>query len=115
MPYNISKAELESEVHQRVQDVLDEKINWNTAFGLTQRRNGEVVDGNPRDTIDTRNLYDNIEVEVDPNRIRINFNAEDAEWVFHWRDEMGEIMVDGVVDDFVVDIAQYVIQSVLRG
>jgi hypothetical protein len=113
MPYRISQAEVESEVYQRVQDVLDEKINWNTAFGLTQRRNGENINKNPRNTIDTRELYDNIEVEVDLNRIRISFNADDADWVFRWRDEMDGIMVDGVVDDFIVDIAQYVIQSTI--
>jgi hypothetical protein len=109
--YQISEAEVEVLVDGLVKDILQDRINWSYAFGETQRRNGDIVVGNPRDTIDTRETIENFDVEVDPEKIRVTFSEDDAEYIFKWRSEMGDLVVDGVVEEFAVDVASYVIQQ----
>jgi hypothetical protein len=112
--YNISKSEVETEVDELVKGILQDRINWNYAFGQTKRRNGQVIVGNPRDTVDTGETIENFDVDVEPDKIRITFSETDAEHIFRWREEMGDLVVDGVVEEFSGDLAAFVIKSYFK-
>lgn len=111
MTYKISKTELEVSVKESVEEILADKINWKHAFGTTVRRNGDVIEkGEARDTIDTRDTIDRLEVYVAPDRIGINFTNEDAEAIFGWRGEIDDLTGNTIVEELAVDVVQYVLQ-----
>jgi hypothetical protein len=112
--YSISESEVEVEVDNLVKDILQDRVNWNYAFGETNRRNGHVVTGNPRDTIDTRETIENFNVDVEPDKIRVTFSEADAEYIFKWREEMGSLVVDELVEEFSGDLAAFVIESYFK-
>lgn len=114
MTYNISKTELELAVHESVEKILADQVNWEHAFGRTIRSDGSVVTGNPRDTIDTSETIESIEVQVSPDKIRIDFTNEDAQSIFKYRGEIDELVGNSVVEELAVDVVQYVLQSYFK-
>lgn len=114
MTYKISAPELETVVKESVEQILADQINWNYAFGRTIRSDGSVVTGNLRDTIDTTETIESIEVDVSPDLIRINFTNEDAQQIFTYRGEIDELAGNSVVEELSVDIVQFVLQSYFK-
>lgn len=114
MTYNISSTELEVVVQNKVEKLLIDSYNWNHAFGVTTRSDGSVVTGNPRDTIDTAETIESIEVQVSPGNIRIDFTNGDARQIFNYRGEIDELAGNSVVEELAVDIVQYVLQSYFK-
>jgi hypothetical protein len=112
--YQISEAELENSVQNKVERLLADKINWQAAFGTTERRNGEIVSGNPRDTIDTGKTIEGISVSVNSEQIVITFENEEAESIFHYRNEIDELVVNSVVTELAIDLTEFVLNKVLR-
>jgi hypothetical protein len=112
--YQISEAELENAVHSSVERLLADKINWEHAFGVTERRNGEVVSGNPRDTIDTGKTIEGISVSVSSEQIVITFENDEAESIFHYRNEIDELVTNSVVAELAIDLTEFVLGKVLR-
>jgi hypothetical protein len=112
--YQISESELESAVQSSVEKLLADKINWEHAFGVTERRNGEAVSGNPRDTIDTGKTIEGISVSVSSEQIVITFENDEAESIFHYRNEIDELVVNSVVAELAVDLTEFVLSRVLR-
>jgi hypothetical protein len=111
--YQISEAEIESAVQNSVQELLAAKINWNHAFGITERRNGEVVNGNPRDTIDTGETLEGISVSVSSDQIVVTFENDEAESIFHYREEIDDLVANTVVTELAIDLAEFVLGKVL--
>lgn len=114
MTYKISAIELEIAVKDSVEKILADQINWNYAFGITIRSDGSVVTGNPRDTIDTAETIENIEVQVSPDNIRIDFTNDDSQYIFSYRGEIDELTGNSVVEELSVDIVQFVLQSYFK-
>ena len=112
--YKVSQVELESEIHSKVEDILQRQIDWEAGFGLTQRRNGEVVEGDIRDTIDTGRTFESIEVDVSKNSISITFTEEEAEFIFGWRGKVDDIVMEETVDEFALDIVGFVIGKTFK-
>jgi hypothetical protein len=112
--YQISKEELEVVVQNKIEKLLIDSYNWNHAFGRTTRSDGSIVTGNPRDTIDTAETIESIEVQVLPDRISINFTNEDARNIFNYRGEIDELAGNSVVEELSVDIVQFVLQSYFK-
>jgi hypothetical protein len=111
--YQISESELESAVQSSVEKLLADKINWEHAFGTTERRNGEVVSGNPRNTIDTGKTIEGISVSVSSTQILITFENDEAESIFHYRNEIDELAANTVVTELSVDLVEFVLGKVL--
>jgi hypothetical protein len=114
MTYKISATELEIAIKESVEKILADKINWNHAFGRTTRSDGSVVTGNPRDTIDTAETIESIEVQVSPDNIRIDFTNEDAQNIFNYRGEIDELASNSVLEELSVDVVQFVLQSYFK-
>lgn len=114
MTYNISSTELKLAVQESVEKILADQVNWRHAFGRTIRSDGSVVTGNPRDTIDTAETIESIEVQVSPDSIRIDFTNDDADHIFNYRGEIDELVGNSVVEELAVDVAQYVLQSYFK-
>jgi hypothetical protein len=111
--YQISESELENAVQSSVEKLLADKINWEHAFGTTERRNGEVVSGNPRDTIDTGKTIEGISVSVSSEQIVITFENDEAESIFHYRNEIDSLAANTVVTELSVDLVEFVLGKVL--
>lgn len=112
--YQISESELEFAVQSSVEKLLADKINWENAFGVTNRRNGEVVSGNPRDTIDTGKTLKEISVSVNSEQIVITFENDEAESIFHYRNEIDSLVANSVVSELAIDLTEFVLNKVLK-
>jgi hypothetical protein len=111
--YQISESKLENAVQDKVEKLLADKINWKHAFGTTERRNGEIVSGNPRDTIDTGKTIEGISVSVSSGQIVVTFENEEAESIFHYRNEIDELVANSVVTELAIDLTEFVLAKAL--
>jgi hypothetical protein len=79
------KRDLELRLQKHFEDMLRAEIRWNHAFGVTFRYNGSIVVGNPRDTIDTRNSFKKLRVDITGTvnlKISIKFLDDNAQYIF---------------------------------
>jgi hypothetical protein len=111
--YNPSEAEIEVAVIESIRGLLEEQTEWETRFGITMRRNGSVVIGNPRDVIDTGEFYRGIDVSFSSNRISIKFTDDDARFIFGDRWEMDDLMVDGIFEQLAGLIVQNLLSKII--
>jgi hypothetical protein len=77
--------QIESRLQKHFEWMLRQEIRWNYAFGLTHRYNGELIDENPRNTIDTKNSLKKLRVDISGTvnfKISIKFLDDNAKYIF---------------------------------
>ena len=111
----MNKGDLKTFIEREIVSILEESINWKYAFGETVRRNGDVVSGNPRDTIDTGETIDDFEVDIEGNRITITFPNDDSSYIFKWREEMGDMGSSSIVEELGGLIGVYIVKDFFEG
>ena len=102
---------LENQIKVTVQNIIEEQVEWDYAFGTTKRENGQTVIGNPRDTIDTGETFRGVKATVSPNSIRIDFEGDDSEYIFTARHEIDDIAGERIGSTLAVDIVKYILKS----
>jgi hypothetical protein len=112
----ITQKKLAEEVEKYIRNLLEMEIEWNTAFGTTYRKNGDVVIGSLRDTIDTGKLYDSVRVTVRRDRgLTIRFNDVSAKYIFdgvRGRPEFWDYALQKLPQDLALLVAEY---SIYKG
>ncbi len=61
---------------------IEEINDWGSGFGVTHRKNGEVVVGGNRNIVDTGELRGSLEVNVNGTEATISWEADHAAKVF---------------------------------
>ena len=107
--YQVSAGEIESLLYDVVQNVLSRRIDWECGFGITLRRNGTVVIGDIRDTIDTGVTYGSIEVDVMGDKISIKFTNDVASYIFGHRNLIDELVIEDMLQQIGAEISLYII------
>lgn len=108
----ISNQRLKIEIEKYTQYLLEMEIEWNAAFGKTYRKNGDVVEGSLRDTIDEGGLRDSIYVKIRDKGVTIGFSDEAAKYIFDeikGRPEFWDYVLDKLPKDLAIIIAEYAI------
>lgn len=91
-------------IEQRIGEVFDEEINWQTEFQTTARKySGEVVFGNPRDTTDEAKVGPDLGYknsfyvkEIGIDGITITSDDDDSKYINEDRPELEEYIVDNL-------------------
>ena len=109
MSYQVSAGEIESLLYDVVRNVLSRRIDWEAGFGITLRRNGTVVIGDIRDTIDTEVTYGSIEVDVTGGNISIKFTNDVASYIFGRRNLIDELVIEDMLQQIGAEISLYII------
>lgn len=79
------KTKLTLGLQKHFEEMLRAEIRWNRAFGKTYRYNGTIVDGNPRNTIDTRNSFKKLRIDITNKvnlKVSIRFLDKNAKYIF---------------------------------
>jgi hypothetical protein len=79
------KKKLTKRLQQHFEDMLRAEIRWMHGFGKTYRKNGSIIDGNPRNTIDLRNTINKLRVDITGTvnlKIIIRFLGDNAQFIF---------------------------------
>lgn len=111
--YKVSAGEIESLMYQVVEDVLIDRQDWEAGFGLTIRKNGDIVRGDIRDTIDTADTLGSIEVDIQDNDINITFINGNASYIFGRRNLIDEIVIENMLEKMSAEVAIYMVQKYL--
>jgi hypothetical protein len=111
----ISNQRLKIEVENYIRNLLEMEIEWNTAFGKTYRKNGDVVEGSLRDTVDMGDnggLMSTIYVKIRDKGITIGFSDEAAAYIFdeqRGRPEFWDYVMERLPKELGLIVAQYAI------
>jgi hypothetical protein len=92
------------EVIDGILAVLAREIEWQEAdFGETVRRNKDIVEGNTRDIIDTEDFLKNLDVDITPNSLLIDFGSNSAEYIVgtHGEEQFKEEILDEIDPEFL--------------
>lgn len=113
---SIAEIKLKRKVEEYIQDLLAMEIEWQTAFGTTYRKNGDVVTGSLRDTLDEEGLKDSLYVIIRRGGISIGFSDKAAKYIFdeeRGRPEFWDYVLTRMPGDLAVLVAKYEIYKKL--
>lgn len=93
------------------EEILLKQIEWNHAFGTTKRKYGEIVVGNPRDTVDSGMTITSLEVNETEKGVTITFPGDSASFIFDARKEVGDYIVEELLDKYALRILDYLFKK----
>lgn len=77
------KDSIRLQAEANIKDNFNRVQDWDNNFGTTKRRNGEVVIGNVRNTVDTGELRDSLSLYWDGNSLHATLDTRYDKYVLY--------------------------------
>lgn len=99
-----------------IRQILQRQIRYNYGFGVTKRYNGDIVEGDYRDVVDTGEFMRGMVVEVDQDiSLNVYFTADRSEEILDQHPELTGIIMEEILDELADALAYVAVKAKLTG